>query len=253
MKVLVIGDMCRDVYIYGTCRKMCPDAPIPVFVPTQKRENKGMAGNVYENLLSLSMPSVLISNDNAVIKTRYVEESKNHMLLRVDSGEESINRITGIEDFRLSDYDAVIISDYDKGYIHEDDIRLICHYHPLVFLDTKKIIGEYCKNCAFIKINVSEYERSFKDFKNPAELWAEDKMIVTLGSAGCMFKNNIYKVEKVEIRDTSGAGDTFLASLVFEYLQSGDIEKALKFANKCSTIVVQQKGVTVIDDAQRIL
>jgi sugar/nucleoside kinase (ribokinase family) len=53
-------------------------------------------------------------------------------------------------------------------------------------------------------------------------------------------------VDRVEIKDTSGAGDTFLAGLVYEYMASGDIHKAMEFANRCATKVVQMKGVNVI-------
>ena len=51
----------------------------------------------------------------------------------------------------------------------------------------------------------------------------------------------------VEIKDTSGAGDTFLAGLVYEYLASSDIGKAIEFANKCATQVVQKKGTAKIN------
>jgi ADP-heptose synthase, bifunctional sugar kinase/adenylyltransferase len=44
LKVLVVGDTCSDVYLYGECKRMCPDAPVPVFVPTFERETKVWAG-----------------------------------------------------------------------------------------------------------------------------------------------------------------------------------------------------------------
>ena len=52
MNVLVIGDSCKDVFVYGRCDRLAPDGPIPVFVPLYSKANRGMAGNVYENLLS---------------------------------------------------------------------------------------------------------------------------------------------------------------------------------------------------------
>ena len=55
-----------------------------------------------------------------------------------------------------------------------------------------------------------------------------------------------YPVPRVEIKDTSGAGDTFVASLVCEYIRSRNIETAICFANKNATKVVQKKGVAVI-------
>ena len=53
MKILVIGDSCKDTYEYGTCERMCPEAPVPVFQPTKSKSNMGMAGNVAANVHSL--------------------------------------------------------------------------------------------------------------------------------------------------------------------------------------------------------
>ena len=73
-----------------------------------------------------------------------------------------------------------------------------------------------------------------------------DKTIVTKGNEGCLFKNKIYPTEDVQVKDISGAGDTFLAGLVVEYLNSNDIEKAIKFAQDCTKIVVQKHGVSTV-------
>ena len=76
MKVLVVGDSCRDVHVYGECDRMCPDAPLPVFRPRFKRENKGMAGNVYENFRSLGVVCDLITNTSEITKTRYIDQAR---------------------------------------------------------------------------------------------------------------------------------------------------------------------------------
>ena len=95
-KVLVVGDTCKDIHVYGKCERMCPDAPVPVFVPTLTKENLGMAGNVYQNVLSLGAVAVLKTNDVTIEKKRFVQEATNHMFLRVDSGEENIKRINNL-------------------------------------------------------------------------------------------------------------------------------------------------------------
>ena len=56
----------------------------------------------------------------------------------------------------------------------------------------------------------------------------------------------VYDVKDVEIKDLSGAGDTFLAGLVCKYLRTNNIEESINFANECATDVVQKQGVTVI-------
>ena len=67
-----------------------------------------------------------------------------------------------------------------------------------------------------------------------------------MGSKGCRYQDQHYPVEKVEIKDLSGAGDSFLAGLVCEYLKDRDVGKSIEFANRCATRVVQQKGVSTL-------
>ena len=67
-----------------------------------------------------------------------------------------------------------------------------------------------------------------------------------MGPAGASHKNTIYPVPVVEVKDLSGAGDTFLAGLSVKFIKTRDIEEAIKFANECSTKVVQKRGTSVI-------
>ena len=244
MKALVIGDSCEDVFVYGNCNRMAPAAPVPVFVEEYGKSNKGMAGNVYENVLSLYIECDIVTNKTEITKTRYVEKKTNHMLVRVDSSEEKIDRIKDIDIKKLQEYDAVIISDYDKGFLLEKDIQFIADNHKLVFLDTKKLLGDWAKNINFIKINEQEYERT-KHLLTGKD-WLNKKLIVTVGSSGCIYNNQTYPVEKVEIKDLTGAGDSFLAALVYKFVKEADIISAIKYANECATRVVQQKGVNTI-------
>lgn len=237
-----------DRYIYGDCPRLCPDAPVPVFSPSHEKENMGMAGNVHKNLIALGVNSTLITNPTLPSKTRYVDEATNHILIRVDSGEKFIKNTNKLEKTFLEKFEAIILSDYNKGFLKEADIRYICQSHPCVFLDTKKIISDFCKDAKFIKINQFEYANSFVNFHNPSKEWVKEKLIITKGRKGCVFNGKIYPVSKVEIRDFSGAGDTFLAGLVCEYLDTENLDKAIKFANQCATIVVQKKGVSTIKE-----
>ena len=72
------------------------------------------------------------------------------------------------------------------------------------------------------------------------------KIIATLGKKGCTHSGVNYPVDEVEIKDLSGAGDTFLAGLVVEYARTKSIEKSVIFANECATKAVQKKGVSVV-------
>ena len=48
-KVLVIGDSCEDIFIYGDITRLSPEAPVPVLQPTRETKHGGMALNVYNN------------------------------------------------------------------------------------------------------------------------------------------------------------------------------------------------------------
>lgn len=248
--VLVIGDTCFDEFVYGTAVRLAPEAPVPVFNPTNKTLNPGMAGNVVENLNALGLKTYFISNSEPTpTKTRYVDDRSGQILLRVDANDK-VERISEdtLKNISNNSYNgvtinAIIISDYDKGFLEEEDIDFICRNNSNVFIDTKKILGSWCKYASYIKINHVEYQRTEYTIQ---ELGIENKMIITLSSKGCQHKNKIYPVEKVQIRDVSGAGDTFLSGLVSEFILTKNIEKAIKFAQQCATVVVQKPGVSTI-------
>ena len=244
MKILVIGDSCTDVFIYGHSTRMCPEAPVPIFEPSRTVTNDGMAGNVRANLESLGASVNLITNKEQITKTRYVDVKSNQMFLRVDS----IDRVRPAFDINRVDWDvdAVIVSDYDKGFLTESDIHEISKRHELTFIDTKKPINlQTFSDYTFIKMNEWEWELCEKAGAKYEE-WA-DKLIITMSEKGCLYKDVVFPVNNdIEVRDLSGAGDTFMASLVYKYANTESITDAIKFANECATKVVQKKGVTTI-------
>lgn len=247
MKVLVIGDGCQDVFRYGTCDRLCPEAPVPVMNPTRTIGNGGMAINVYENLKALGIDSFILTNNIRPVKTRYVDEISNQVLLRVDEKDE-IQGITAniLENIDYDDYDAVVISDYNNGFLSEINIEYIAEHHPLVFMDTKKKIGDWAAWVEVIKINQKEYLEN-SDWL--LKFYTEGDLVVTNGKHGATlnFTEEFPIIDEQEIRDLSGAGDTFLAALVASYLKNDDICKAIRFANRCASWVVSQKGVVIVN------
>ena len=152
--------------------------------------------------------------------------------------------IDRIKDNNIRDgYDTVIISDYDKGFLTTEDIEYICTNHPQVFLDTKKILGNWANAARFIKINNHEYERSKDYFQNTN---VQDRVIQTMGSEGCYFNGKQYSVEQAEVMDLSGAGDTFMAALAVKYTETGDVDSSITYANSCASKVVKKRGTTVV-------
>ena len=242
-QILIIGESCVDKFVYGSCTRLSPEAPVPVFKTIRYTTSPGMAGNVQSNVLSLGANADLVTNSNwkQVIKSRYVEQRTNHMFIRVDENDQA-ERISLDSLPDLSSFAAIIISDYCKGFLHEDDIAAIASNHGLVFLDTKKKLGDWCHDIAFVKINGHEYAKT----KDTIPESLHRRLIVTLGNLGCRYHDKIFAVDDVEVKDVSGAGDTFMASMVVEYLRSENIHEAVQFANACATQVVQKRGVSTI-------
>ena len=241
-KVLVVGDSSRDIFVYCNALKLCPDFPVPALEVVNQTENPGMAANVQRNIKVLLDSCDLVTNNNwqEVTKTRYVHAQSNHMFFRVDTSHK-LDRID-LSTIDYNAYDLIVISDYDKGFLTEDDINEICWHHANTFLDTKKILGVWCQHAKYIKINDFEYQNS-KPYLVPE---IEHRIIHTMGGDGCEYKGKRYPVKKVEVKDVSGAGDSFMAALVVEYCRTDDIIKSIEFAYMCASEVVTHRGVTVL-------
>lgn len=238
-KILVIGDSSRDVFVYCDALRLCPDVPVPVLNIKDQNENPGMAKNVQRNIQNLFGRCDILTNDNwfEITKTRYVHKDSNHMFFRVDTTQKVPHIDLSLVDYN---YEIIVISDYDKGFLTESDIEIICSNHSNVFIDTKKILGSWVKNAKFIKINDFEYKNSKKNITSDFE----QKIIHTMGSDGCEYQGVRYPVNKVDVKDVSGAGDSFMSGLVVEYYLTKDIISGIKFANKCASEVVKHRGVT---------
>lgn len=253
--ITIIGDRCMDVFIYGKCDRLSPEAPVPIFEEVRRIENWGMAANVVANIDSLCSKytkDIQIKyhlSPNYETKIRYVDDKSNHIFLRVDQKKEreyTFQMTLEIQD-DLKNSDVIIISDYDKKYLTIADIVEITSLKSnncIVLLDTKKKIDNryLLSRVDFIKMNAKEYNNN----KTLHDHSMEDKIIVTLGDEGAMYKGLHYKVEKQQTIDVSGAGDTFLASLGFDLAIGNDIIDAIKFANEMASHVVTKRGVSII-------
>lgn len=242
MNVTVIGEYCVDVFVYGDVNRLSPEAPVPVFLPKETTENPGMAGNVVENILSLKPNCRIIKyhQSNPIKKTRYVDRKSNHMFMRVDQNDfaESFNMNTSTTNAIINS-DIVIVSDYNKGFLSSDDLLKIGQSSKLSILDSKKKISDDISNSfTFVKMNHNEFQQN-------SHLTNTDNIIVTLGSDGCKFRNEIYKSPSPkETIDVSGAGDTFTASFILKYYETKNVSESINFANNMASIVVSKRGVT---------
>lgn len=233
MNVLLFGDQCIDEYQYGIVDRLSPEAPVPIFNPTRKEYKLGMGANVEENLKKLGA-TVFSYLGTPSKKTRLIDERHNHQLIRIDSDIQCFPINFELVNKKIIP-DVIVISDYNKGSI---DFKLIenikTHYRCPVFVDTKKkdlsIFDGF-----FVKINEYEEKQLMPHYF--------DKLIVTHGSGNVIYKNKSYPVNPTKVFDVTGAGDTFLAALAYQYSKIMNIDKSIEFAINASSITIKHMGV----------
>ena len=240
-KVLLIGDSCTDQYVYGEVKRLNPEAPVPILDYKKTEIRQGMAWNVYNNLKSFGLEVYMMTNEENIIKTRYIDEKTNQQILRVDT---EVTCKPMCYEIPNQNWDVVVISDYNKGFVTVEQLFEIVNGAKCpVFIDTKKTI--FPENNCYVKINDIEYGKLTQRYKN---------LIVTHGAKGAEYDGIMYPGEKVNVYDVIGAGDTFLSALTYGYLTKGSIEKAIPFANKAAAIAVQYPGTYVLkkEDVQNL-
>ena len=135
--------------------------------------------------------------------------------------------------------------------------------HIPLYVDPKKKNFNCYKDCTIFKPNLTEIkegmniefnadkiEKIEKASAELRELLNAKGVLLTLSAKGICIntKNNFTHTPafKRNIIDVSGAGDTFLAGLVCEYLRSQSLDKAIQFANRCARVVVQKPNVAFV-------
>ena len=241
MKVLVLGDIIIDKYIYGTSTRISPEAPVPVVTYKREVETLGGAGLVYENLKSLGVDVKLVDFfDKASVKTRVICDG--HYITRIDDyyiADGSLF-LTYILSQDFNEYDYVILSDYNKGTLDEY-LKIIEHLNTFgckVSVDPKEHASHY-KGAWLVKPNYKEFgDFGFTDWQgNIITTNAGDNVVANID-------NVVYDipVDAVEVNDVTGAGDCFLAAFVYGLTKEFSYEKCLQLAVKGSTEAVTHVG-----------
>ncbi len=149
-KILVVGDLMIDSYLWGTCNRISPEAPVQIVNIDSENSVLGGAGNVINNLNALGakvdiisvigeceaskelrvlLSDINISTEYLVTQEGRVTSKKNRIIasqqqvLRYDrESNDEINNIsqkTILETFNkiINNYDIVLLSDYGKGLL----------------------------------------------------------------------------------------------------------------------------------------
>ena len=246
MKVLVIGDIIIDRYIYGTSTRLSPEAPVPVVTQERIVETAGGAGLVYENLKSLGVDVTLYDyNQPKSVKTRVMCDG--HYVTRIDNdyytnGDEILEDILKQN---FSEYTYVILSDYNKGVLDNSN-DIIAHLNSFdckVIVDPKTHAHHY-DGAWLVKPNAKEFQEYFINWHgNIITTQASDNVIAKI-------EDEFYDipVEPVEVSDVTGAGDCFMAAFVYALTKGYDYQKALELAVQGSTESVKHVGTYILTE-----
>lgn len=208
-KVLIIGDVMIDSYIWGRVDRISPEAPVPIVNVKTREQRLGGAANVALNIQSLGAEPILCAligadtdgtsllkllEDNnlsqqgvfqsqnrvTTIKHRIISGSQH--ILRVD--QEIDTPINAAETQQLIDFiknivsekgvDVVIFEDYDKGVITPTLIQetvALCNAHNIpTIVDPKKRNFLSYKGVSLFKPNLKELREGLKREINPAKI-----------------------------------------------------------------------------------
>ena len=246
-KVLVIGDIILDKYIYGTSTRLSPEAPVPVVTQERTEESLGGAGLVYKNLKSLGVDVSLYEPDQpASIKTRVMCDG--HYVTRIDNDyiADGYDVLEDLQEFPFYKYNYVILSDYNKGVLDfaEQIIQLANEAGCRVIVDPKRS-AEHYKGAWLVKPNRKEFEElGFnKWLGNIITTSASDPVIAQIDT-----EYYSVDVDSLEVADVTGAGDCFLAAFVYALVNGYDYKKAIELAVQGSTESVKHVGTYILTE-----
>jgi D-beta-D-heptose 7-phosphate kinase/D-beta-D-heptose 1-phosphate adenosyltransferase len=194
-RILVLGDVMLDEFIWGSVRRISPEAPVPIVEVSGESYTLGGAGNVAANIRALGGIPILagiIGKDTAADRVRHLMSelgmecsalltderpttvkrrviAHNQQIVRTDR--ESREPLTTDRNQAvaaaftkwLPTVNAVIVSDYDKGVVNSELLSLVlpeAHKAGVpVYLDPRVHHADFYHPITLIKPNQHEAER----------------------------------------------------------------------------------------------
>lgn len=188
-KILVLGDVILDRYLYGRVERISPEAPVPVFLIEREEYKLGGAANVAHNLKKMNigvqlvgiagedikkerLKKILVSSDIdhclivvqgflTIEKTRILAQNQHLLRLDRENAEPSLRRPKGFYQLlgsKFISHDLVIISDYAKGMIDERIMELLSELDIKVLLDPKVKNKDLYRSVYMMTPNMKEAE-----------------------------------------------------------------------------------------------
>ena len=268
-RALVIGDPIEDEYVFGHAERLCPEGPVPVFVPTWTETREGGAWNVTRNLTELGLQvEVLFPARPWTAKTRYMTGS--HLLLRVDRDVRHLPPPGLSAEYvaaAIERADVVVVSDYGKGMITRQLlgwVRGTCGTRKPWVVDpaTNSDWLDY-SGCTVICPNDAEYRAQFdngtRHLSFPRILHKRGEFgidVLDMTGPGAPWERMNSPASAVPVADVTGAGDTVAAVVAATLTLTGpdptpdQLMTAAGLANVAAGIVVQKVGTSTCSAAE---
>jgi len=296
-KILIVGDIMIDSYRWGHVERQSPEAPVPIVNLEKKEDRLGGAGNVALNIKALGATPILCSvigkdfsgnkllellrqekicTDGIFIdetrktttKTRIIAHGQ--QVVRTDYEDirdvnsDQIKIIKDILDKIISEIDAIIIQDYNKGLLVKDSIKTILDISSEknipVYVDPKKDNFFAYNKIRLFKPNLFEFEsainfkeqdKSFEDLGKDLrkKINAEILMVTRSEEGVTLFTDkNVQTISTKarKVHDVSGAGDTAISAFVLADLCGANIEESAMISNYAAGRVCEEVGVVPI-------
>lgn len=293
--VLVIGDLMTDQYLYGTVTRISPEAPVPVVNLEREVFELGGAANAVNNIINLggvvdavgvigkedagkillnllrernvNTDGIILSEDRpTTVKTRVIGNG-NHIVrldkeTRKNIGTETSEQIIEHIRSRIEKYDAILISDYDKGLITPYLLRKLIplsnsHGIPIIvnarienlthYNKVSVIISDCIKASQVIGIkpinetsirNIGQWMLTHLDCRG---------VIITKGKKGISVfdkEGNVKHLSSIpkDVSDITGVEDTITGVMTLAMANGSNVIDAAIIANAAATIVLGKSG-----------
>ena len=299
--ILIIGDIILDRYIFGKVSRISPEAPVPVVDVARESFLLGGAANVANNIIALGgkvTVAGVVGKDRAGDVTRellaasgisgdgIIEDSRpttvksrviahNQQVVRFDREDRRklegkslgifLKYIKGV----LPQFDAVIISDYQKGVVTAALVKAVVKFakQKKTFVAVDPKVGHFhlYKNVSIITPNLMEASQgSGIEIKDEKSLLRAGKallsrissasVLITRGEEGMsLFERDSTKGIKVthiptvavKVFDVTGAGDTVIAAFTLAHAAGASLRDSAIISNHAAGIVVGEVGTAV--------
>lgn len=293
LHILVIGDLMLDKYWVGDTSRISPEAPVPVVKVTGTETRLGGAANAALNVNALGANvtvagilgdddngrsikqlldekhindvSVISSNTPTIMKLRMI--SRNQQVVRADFEEafstSSIQQVTDQCCEILAKFDAVLLSDYNKGTLKNCAaiIAAAKKTNTKVIIDPKGHDFTKYRGAYILTPNMSEFEAVVGKCQSEQDMFQKAKQLIsdlelsalllTRSEKGMTLfypdgSHHHFNAKAHEVYDVTGAGDTVIATLATAIAKGIELKTAVMLSNTAAGIAVGRMGAATV-------